>query len=88
MEETSKEDNTIKETIRDPIYRTGFDRNFWIWEKYNPDFIHFYKNFEVLSQYFGLCCRFWLRIPPMERSRRDLFIGGIVDINRHLSQEY
>jgi hypothetical protein len=22
------------ENIKDPIYRTGYDRNFWIWEKY------------------------------------------------------
>ncbi len=27
----------IKENLVDPEYRTGFDRNFWIWEKYNQD---------------------------------------------------
>ena len=27
----------IKETIKDPVYRTGFDRKLWIWEKYDPD---------------------------------------------------
>ena len=29
--------NRIKEGLTDPVYRTGFDRNFWIWEKYNPE---------------------------------------------------
>ena len=23
--------------LKDPIYRTGYDRNFWIWEKYDPE---------------------------------------------------
>ena len=23
-------------TVRDPKYRTGFDRNFWIWEEFDP----------------------------------------------------
>jgi hypothetical protein len=27
----------IKEGLVDPEYRTGFDRNFWIWEKFNPE---------------------------------------------------
>ena len=27
----------IKDALIDPEYRTGFDRNFWIWEKHNPD---------------------------------------------------
>ena len=27
----------IKTSIREPIYRTGFDRNFWIWEKHQPE---------------------------------------------------
>jgi len=27
----------INKTIKDPKYRTGFDRNFWIWEEYNPE---------------------------------------------------
>ena len=26
----------IETTTKDPEYRTGFDRNFWIWEKYDP----------------------------------------------------
>ena len=24
-------------TIKDPVYRTGFDRNLWIWENHTPD---------------------------------------------------
>ncbi len=27
----------ISENIREPKYRTGFDRNFWIWEEFQPD---------------------------------------------------
>ena len=27
----------IETTIKDPEYRTGFDRNFWIWEKHMPE---------------------------------------------------
>ena len=27
----------INENIKDPVYRTGYDRNFWIWEKYQQD---------------------------------------------------
>ena len=27
----------IFETVRDPKHRTGFDRNFWIWEEYQDD---------------------------------------------------
>ena len=27
----------IKAGLHDPIHKTGFDRNFWIWENYNPD---------------------------------------------------
>jgi len=27
----------IEESIREPKYRTGFDRNFWIWEEYSPE---------------------------------------------------
>ena len=27
----------IKGGLRDPKYRTGFDRNFWIWEEHQPD---------------------------------------------------
>ena len=23
--------------VREPKYKTGFDRNFWIWEKYEPN---------------------------------------------------
>lgn len=26
----------ILESVREPKYRTGFDRNFWIWEEYQP----------------------------------------------------
>jgi hypothetical protein len=25
----------INENIKEPVYRAGYDRNFWIWEKYN-----------------------------------------------------
>lgn len=28
----------IKETVREPKYRTGLDRNFWIWEEHDPKF--------------------------------------------------
>ena len=28
---------SIEEAVRDPKYRTGFDRNMWIWEQYNPE---------------------------------------------------
>lgn len=28
----------INETIREPVYRTGYDRNFWIWEKFEEGF--------------------------------------------------
>ena len=24
----------VHSCVKDPVYRTGFDRNFWIWEKY------------------------------------------------------
>jgi len=27
----------IDKEVREPKYRTGFDRNFWIWEEYKPD---------------------------------------------------
>jgi len=27
----------IQANIKDPIYRTGYDRNFWIWEKFDPE---------------------------------------------------
>jgi hypothetical protein len=27
----------IEERVCDPKYRTGFDRNLWIWEQYNPE---------------------------------------------------
>ena len=27
----------IEERVREPEYRTGFDRNLWIWEQYRPD---------------------------------------------------
>ena len=26
----------IEENIKEPMYKTGFDRNFWIWEEYKP----------------------------------------------------
>ena len=26
----------IEDSLRDPEYKTGFDRNFWVWEKYQP----------------------------------------------------
>jgi hypothetical protein len=26
----------VGQTAKDPEYRTGFDRNFWIWQKYDP----------------------------------------------------
>ena len=28
----------INENIKEPKYKTGFDRNFWIWEEYQPGF--------------------------------------------------
>ena len=31
---------TIFDGIRDPKHRTGFDRNFWIWEEYKSDFTY------------------------------------------------
>ena len=30
----------IKEAIREPKHRTGFDRNFWIWEEYQEGFTY------------------------------------------------
>jgi hypothetical protein len=27
----------IQQSIQEPKYKTGFDRNFWIWEEYRPD---------------------------------------------------
>ena len=30
----------IEANLRDPKYKTGFDRNFWIWEEYNPEFTY------------------------------------------------
>jgi hypothetical protein len=27
----------LKQVTKDPKYRTGFDRNFWIWEEYDPN---------------------------------------------------
>jgi hypothetical protein len=27
----------IKANLKDPKYKTGFDRNFWIWEEFQPD---------------------------------------------------
>jgi len=29
--------NTIEQICCNPKYQTGFDRNFWIWEEYNPE---------------------------------------------------
>jgi len=26
--------------LKEPKYKTGFDRNFWIWEEYNPEFTY------------------------------------------------
>jgi len=26
----------IEAGLREPEYKTGFDRNFWVWEKYQP----------------------------------------------------
>lgn len=26
----------IEQGLKEPVWKTGFDRNFWIWEKYNP----------------------------------------------------
>ena len=31
----------LQSTIKDPEYRTGFDRNFWIWKKYDPQNTYF-----------------------------------------------
>jgi len=31
---------TIKTQLKEPKYRTGFDRNFWIWEEYSPEFTY------------------------------------------------
>ena len=28
----------IKASLKEPKYRTGFDRNFWIWEEHKPEF--------------------------------------------------
>jgi len=28
----------VMTSLKEPEYRTGFDRNFWIWEKYSPEF--------------------------------------------------
>lgn len=30
----------IEQNLCEPKYRTGFDRNFWIWEEYNPEFTY------------------------------------------------
>tara|TARA_R100000005_G_scaffold96515_2_gene84090 strand:- start:1323 stop:2897 length:1575 start_codon:yes stop_codon:yes gene_type:complete len=30
----------IEANLKDPKYKTGFDRNFWIWEEYNPEFTY------------------------------------------------
>ena len=30
----------IKKNLKEPKYRTGFDRNFWIWEEHNPNFTY------------------------------------------------
>ena len=30
----------IKSQIKEPKYRTGFDRNFWIWEEYDPEYTY------------------------------------------------
>jgi len=30
----------IELALQEPKYRTGFDRNFWIWEEYNPEFTY------------------------------------------------
>ena len=30
----------ILEHTREPKYKTGFDRNFWIWEEYQPEFTY------------------------------------------------
>jgi len=32
--------NNILATIKEPKYKTGFDRNFWIWEEYRPEFTY------------------------------------------------
>ena len=31
---------TIFHSIKDPTYRTGYDRNFWIWERYDANFTY------------------------------------------------
>ena len=30
----------IEANLKDPKYKTGFDRNFWIWEEFQPDFTY------------------------------------------------
>jgi len=32
-----KELERLIELVKDPLYKTGFDRNFWIWEKHDPN---------------------------------------------------
>ena len=27
-------------SVRDPMYRTGFDRNLWLWEQYSPEYTY------------------------------------------------
>jgi hypothetical protein len=31
----------IKAQTKDPIHKTGFDRNFWIWENYDSNYNYF-----------------------------------------------
>tara|TARA_R110000824_G_scaffold44620_3_gene129671 strand:+ start:85 stop:1659 length:1575 start_codon:yes stop_codon:yes gene_type:complete len=30
----------IEQNLKEPKYKTGFDRNFWIWEEYRPEFTY------------------------------------------------
>jgi len=30
----------LQQTIKEPKHRTGFDRNYWIWEEYGPEFTY------------------------------------------------
>ena len=33
----SEDLDRLVQNIKDPIYRTGFDRNLWLWEQYDPE---------------------------------------------------
>ena len=75
-------------TIKDPEYRTGFDRNFWIWKKYDPKNIYFLvadvargdgadnSTFHILDSETMEVCAEYQGKPSLDQYARILYEAG------------